>query len=288
MLEVVFPICAIYEMPDIERHENAAALSRLASGEAYHVTGDPWFIAGSRAEGVAMEPWWGHQAADVDFMGLYGAQLGVYLPQGHEIGNHRACEITPSSSNDTRGISCLEYDAEGCLPGYTRLRITNTQALKELHMVDARSVEESAGHHWLNTVSLNEAILRSDFDKNEPDPEYKTTGISGPAGQVSKLNTLRPRQDGRHFPDDILKCIFLTENLWNSLTVSLKCVRKIRINNIPSLVQIIAWHRPGDKPLSEPMIVILLTHICVPRPQWVNWQTVRVYKHSHQLHIISQ
>ena len=30
-----------------------------------------------------------------------------------------------------------------------------------------------------------------------------------------------------------------------------------------------AWRRPGDKPLSEPMMVILPTHICVTRPQWV-------------------
>ena len=30
-----------------------------------------------------------------------------------------------------------------------------------------------------------------------------------------------------------------------------------------------AWHRPGDKPLSEPMMLILLTHICASRPQWV-------------------
>ena len=44
----------------------------------------------------------------------------------------------------------------------------------------------------------------------------------------------------------------------------MKFVRKIRINNIPSLVR-----RPGDKPLSEPMTVSLLTHICVTRPQWV-------------------
>ena len=26
------------------------------------------------------------------------------------------------------------------------------------------------------------------------------------------------------------------------------------INNIPALVQMMAWHRPGDKPLSEPMM----------------------------------
>ena len=30
-----------------------------------------------------------------------------------------------------------------------------------------------------------------------------------------------------------------------------------------------AWRRPGDKPLSEPMMVWLLTHIWVDRPQWV-------------------
>ena len=31
-----------------------------------------------------------------------------------------------------------------------------------------------------------------------------------------------------------------------------------------------AWRRPGDKPLSESMMVRLPTHICVTRPQWVN------------------
>ena len=42
------------------------------------------------------------------------------------------------------------------------------------------------------------------------------------------------------------------------------------INDISALVQIMAWRRPGDKPLSEPMVVNLLTHICVTQPQWVN------------------
>ena len=31
-----------------------------------------------------------------------------------------------------------------------------------------------------------------------------------------------------------------------------------------------AWRRPGAEPLSEPMMVSLLTRICVTRPQWVN------------------
>ena len=52
--------------------------------------------------------------------------------------------------------------------------------------------------------------------------------------------------------------------------MSLKFVPKGPINNTPALVQIMAWRRPGDKPLSEPMMVSLPTHICVTRPQWVN------------------
>ena len=31
-----------------------------------------------------------------------------------------------------------------------------------------------------------------------------------------------------------------------------------------------AWRRPGDKPLSEPMLVRIPTYICVTRPQWFN------------------
>ena len=52
---------------------------------------------------------------------------------------------------------------------------------------------------------------------------------------------------------------------------SLKYVCKGPIDNNPALVQIMAWRRSGDKPLSEPMIVTLLTHICVTRPQWVEF-----------------
>ena len=83
------------------------------------------------------------------------------------------------------------------------------------------------------------------------------------------LNTLRPTQYGRHFADDIFKCIFLNENVWIPIKISLKFVHKGPINNIPALVQIMAWRRQGDKPLSGPMMVRLPMHICVTRPQWV-------------------
>ena len=89
------------------------------------------------------------------------------------------------------------------------------------------------------------------------------------------VNTLRPRQNGRHIADDIFKCIFVNENEWISLKISLKFVPKGQINISPSLVQIMAWRRQGDKPLSEAMMVSLLTHICVTRPQWVNVAQMR-------------
>ena len=84
------------------------------------------------------------------------------------------------------------------------------------------------------------------------------------------LNALRPRQNGRHFADDMFKCIFLNENVWIPSEISLKYVPKVSINNNPALVKIMAWCRPGDKPLFELMMVSSLTHICVTRPQWVN------------------
>ena len=72
------------------------------------------------------------------------------------------------------------------------------------------------------------------------------------------------------FADDIFKCIFLNENVSVAIKISLKFVPKGPISNIPALVQIMARRRPSDKPLSEPMMVSLPTHICITRPQWVN------------------
>ena len=91
----------------------------------------------------------------------------------------------------------------------------------------------------------------------------------------NSFNSLRPRQNGRHFADDIFECIFLNENVWISLEISLKFGPEVRINNIPALVQIMAWRWPGDKPLSESMMVSLLTHICITRPQRVkDWAPI--------------
>ena len=95
------------------------------------------------------------------------------------------------------------------------------------------------------------------------------------------LNTLRPRQNSRHLADNIFKCIFLNEKVWFPIKISLEFAPEGLINNIPALVQIMAWRRPGDKPLSAPMMASLPTHICVARPQWVNVQTFYIKEIMH-------
>ena len=80
-----------------------------------------------------------------------------------------------------------------------------------------------------------------------------------------KADTKWPPFHRRHF-----QIHFLNENVIISARISLEFIPKGPINNIPVLVQIMAWCRPGDKPLSETMIVRLPTHICVTRSQWVN------------------
>ena len=96
---------------------------------------------------------------------------------------------------------------------------------------------------------------------------FRLIDVNCPRSQ--SVNTMRPKHNCRHFAEEIFKCIFLNVNVRNSLKFSPTCVPKVRINTDPALVQIMAWRRPGDKPLSEPLMVSLLTHIGVTRPQWV-------------------
>ena len=83
------------------------------------------------------------------------------------------------------------------------------------------------------------------------------------------VNTLGQRRYGHYFTNDIFKCIFFNENDGILTNISLKFILKGQINNISALVQMMAWHRLGDKPLSKPMMFSLLTHVCSTRPQWV-------------------
>ena len=53
-----------------------------------------------------------------------------------------------------------------------------------------------------------------------------------------------------------------------SITLSRKFLSQGQMDNIPALVLIMVYRRQGDKPLFEPTIFVLLTHIGVTRSQW--------------------
>ena len=45
--------------------------------------------------------------------------------------------------------------------------------------------------------------------------------LTGFAGNKNGLNTLRPRQNGHHLADDIFKRMFLNENIWIWIKMSI-------------------------------------------------------------------
>ena len=112
-------------------------------------------------------------------------------------------------------------------------------------------------------------------------PYYITLDWSNYVNRINWLqscwvNTLRLRRNGHHFPDDIFKYISLNGNVWIPIKIS-QFVPEAPITNIPTLVQIMAWHWPGNKPLSEPMMVSLLMYICVTRHQSAQWRQLYYY-----------
>ena len=54
--------------------------------------------------------------------------------------------------------------------------------------------------------------------------------------------------------DNNFKCIFFNENDGIPIRISMKFVPRVPIDNRPALVQVMAWHRTGDKPLPETML----------------------------------
>ena len=91
---------------------------------------------------------------------------------------------------------------------------------------------------------------------------------------LALINALRPRQDGRHFQDDILKWIFFNENVWILNAILPKFVPKGPIDNNRALEQIMAWYRSGVKSL------VTISHTCVTRHQRSNNQMINWVKSS--------
>ena len=93
----------------------------------------------------------------------------------------------------------------------------------------------------------------------------------------SAPNTLRPRQNGRHFPDDIFNCIFLNENIRISLAISLKFVPRRLIKNIPALVQIWLGDIQATSHYLKQWWLVYWSHICVTRPKLIKRLLFEIY-----------
>ena len=192
-IEVVFPVHAIWRLRDDRVQKNEAGLCYLESGDAHRDREDVILYSGSRAEGLALEDGWGHPEADLDIMHILGGELSVSQPYSHDLGSGQSKGNGSSSLPSTpslqmgpfhlkSGNSCLEYDPRNCPPAYTRLRVTNFQALKKDFLVSEQGMEESDGHHWLLPMVLNEFYQRC--LNLTCKPHDRATCIHGPAGEL--------------------------------------------------------------------------------------------------------
>ena len=113
----------------------------------------------------------------------------------------------------------------------------------------------STQHYWDSMLYIYGIVKSSPLGTYKHDLDICGTCQRDGVWFCSIINTLRPTQNGCHFADSISRHIFFNENGCISINISLNFVPKGQINNISALVQIMAWRRPGDKPLSEPVIV---------------------------------
>ena len=94
------------------------------------------------------------------------------------------------------------------------------------------------------------------------DTELVYTGHWNPASWNTRthlsdpFNSSPPGQNGRHFADDIFRCIFVNENFCILIKISLKFVPRGPVDNNSAFVYIMAWRWMGDKPLSEQMLTL--------------------------------
>ena len=162
-VEAAFPQCAIFQLRKKDVKSNRKLLSSLREGWMYGRDG--WnsvhmgrLIAGSRAEGLAIEDGWGHPAADMDNMKLLVGPLGVHVPHGRQ---HQR-------------RSALRYRPDYCPSAYCKIEVTDVQTIKKVNVwgsqrLDPECFKRSEGVDWLHTNNM----LRRIQGRN----------INGPAGQ---------------------------------------------------------------------------------------------------------
>ena len=85
--------------------------------------------------------------------------------------------------------------------------------------------------------------------------------VPGYALTVTSMNSSLSWQNGCHFTEVILKCIFWNENVRIFIQISLKFAPMGQVDSI----KVMAWHQAGNRPLPKVMLISALMHICGTR-----------------------
>ena len=264
MLEATFPTAAIFQLADSTVRVNKYLLSDLTSGEAHgRVRGHHAFTAGSSAEGLALEPEWGYERSDIDYMYRYGAQLGVCVAQEHlSTRQHHPVNIPPSSSSSSgrHRNSCLMYDPEGCYPAYARLRVIDRQTLLTHRCVENTSLSKINSPFDLMMDMFSKLFT---YLKNGKLPHYF----------IPECNLLAAvghdeRQIAIKSINDILS---------DPIAAVLKCPpvpRQIFADLLPDEL-VATFHHASTRPCSgcsRDDLLLLLSRLDEWREQWYRWQ----------------
>ena len=171
VVETVYPVAGFCRMPDWEVDYTKCTVRDLADGSSFRELDNGPLLAGSQAEGLALDEHWGHGKVDRDVMWPCGEDLGVHV-------------LHPG--NQPPEDATLVYTPQGCPPAYSRLQVLRKDKLLEaiarcknmrfdlsLSASDFQQCVFSEGSHlWLHSRKTLEALLARD-----------TIPISGPAGQ---------------------------------------------------------------------------------------------------------
>ena len=168
-------------------------------------------------------------------------------------GGQRPCQQTMMDVRHDKQA----HSADGCLTsGLSSCQIDSRRpeqacdCEKDGRLPGSSVIDELDGKHYWNEQGVNLSYLRGPVPPLWP-------GNRSIFKHATLIKThLSLDKDDRHFADDIFKRISLNANVWILISTSLKSVPKLKgtIDNNWASVRVMAWHRTGDKPLSESML----------------------------------
>ena len=110
-----------------------------------------------------------------------------------------------------------------------------------------------AGDLRRNRAHYDVIVMKTDVNHRMSSIHILYQTVAQAFNAYSIVNSSLPGQNGRHFTDVILKCIFMNEEFCVLIRISFKFVPKGSIENKSALVQVMACHVFSTKPLPEPM-----------------------------------